>query len=189
MPIPRLSRQRLSGLILITVACLVLSSLPVQAQSGSIVPGRSIGVFHIGDPIETVTEVLGPASPPALLPQAMLSYYWPSRHLGVMVDVVTRKIVALAGSADVDYRTAKGVGIGSGADEVQSAFGRTPGIDNGDGTTVFVYDRVGVAFVVARAVSLRDRVSTIWVFSPGGYHQIFPKPLTAAAPHLSTALR
>lgn len=178
------SRGRLSGLILITVACLALSGLPVQAQSGSVVPGRSIGVFHLGDPLEAVAEVLGPASPPALLPQAMLSYYWPSRHLGVMVDVVTRKIVALTGSSDVEYRTAKGVGVGSGADEVQSAFGRAPRIENSDGTTVFVYNRVGVAFVVARAASLRDRVSTVLVFSPGDYHRIFPKPMTAAARRL-----
>jgi hypothetical protein len=179
-----LSRRRPSVLILITLACLVLSSLPVQAQGGLIVPGRSIGVFRLGDPLETVSEALGPPSPPALLPQAMLSYYWPSRHLGVMVDVVTSKIVALIGSSDVDYRTAKGVGIGSGAEEVQSAFGRRSGIDNGDGTLVLVYDHTGVAFVVTRAVSLHDHVSTILVFGPGEYHRIFPRPMTAAAPRM-----
>ncbi|HLJ60508.1 MAG TPA: hypothetical protein VKZ50_12340 [bacterium] len=179
MPILLLLRRRPLALIPIAAACLLLSGLPVQAQSG-VVPGRSIGAFHLGDSLESVTEVLGPGSPPALLPQAMISYYWPSRHLGVVVDVVTRKIVALVASSEINYRTAKGVGIGSGADEVESAFGRRSGIDNGDGTVVLVYNHVGVAFVVARTVSLHDRVSTIFVFAPGEYHRIFPNPMTAA---------
>ncbi len=159
---------------LIISAGLVLAALPAHAQSNPVVPGRSIGLFHLGDSVEIVSEMLGPPLPPALLPQAVLSYHWPLRHLGALVDVVTRKIVALSGSDDAGYRTAGGLGVGSSPNAIRSAYGRAETVDYGDGAIMLVYDRAGVAFLIDHAAGKGDRVSTVFVFARGTYRDIFP---------------
>ncbi len=131
--------------------------------------------------MDTVSEMLGPPLPPALLPQAMLSYHWPLRHLGALVDVVTRKIVALSGSDDAGYRTAAGLGVGSSPNAIRAAYGYAETVDYGDGAIVLVYDRTGVAFLIDRSAGKGDRVSTVFVFAGGKYRDVFP--VTALAGH------
>lgn len=164
--------RRLAGIgVVLTIGMLATAAF---AQPSAIVPGQSLGEFRLGQDVAPVLDALGPLHSQDDLPgNALTGYYWPLRHLGIIADKPSRKVVALVVSLDDTYRTDKGVAAGTEMDAVRAAYGREDGVEDHPEDQLLIYDRLGVAFVVDRTGPLGSRVSAIFVFAPGHYHDIF----------------
>lgn len=144
------------------------------AQGAPIIPGHSIGGFQLGQDVGNVLNNLGPLHSQDDLPgNALTGYYWPLKRLGAIADKETHKVVALVVSLDDSYATEKGVAAGTEMETVRTAYGPEDTVDNHQDDQTLVYDKIGVAFVVDKSGALGSRVSVIFVFDPGHYHQIF----------------
>lgn len=144
------------------------------AQGGPVVPGESVGDFHLGADVSTIVSALGPLHSEDDLPgDALAGYYWPLKRIGAIADKTSHKIVALAISLDDSYRTSKGVAVGTEMDAVRAAYGvEDETADHQDDETL-IYNKLGVAFVVDKSGALGSHVSVVFVFDSGHYHDIF----------------
>jgi hypothetical protein len=167
--------QRVVGILAIIIAVAVVGTT-TQAQSGGsgIVPGQALGRFQIGQDVAQVITTLGPLHQQDDFPGGNLrGYYWPLRRIAVIVNKDTQKVAALGISYDDGYQTEKGVTAGSQLESIRQAYGQEESIDNHQDDDTFVYDKLGVAFVVDKNGALGGRVSVIFVFTQGRYKDIF----------------
>jgi hypothetical protein len=159
---------------MIALVLVVAMNTVASAQTNGISPGRSIGSFQIGQDLDPIISSLGPLHSEDDLPGGSFrGYYWPLKRVGVIVNTQSKKVVALAISYDEGYQTEKGVMAGSEMDAVRSAYGQEESVDRHQDDDTLVYDKLGVAFVVDKSGALGGRVSVIFVFGQGHYHDIF----------------
>ncbi len=165
--------QRVVGLFALIVAIAVMGT-SAQAQSAGIVPGQALGRFQIGQDVTQIITLLGPLHQQDDFPGGNLrGYYWPLRRIAVIINKQTQKVAAIGISYDDGYQTEKGVAAGSQMEAIRQAYGQEETIDNHADDDTFVYDKLGVAFVVDKNGALGGRVSVIFVFSQGQYKDIF----------------
>jgi hypothetical protein len=103
----------------------------------------------------------------------MTGYYWPLKRIGVIADKDSKRIVALVVSLDDSYKTDRGITIGSDVNTFRTAYGKEERVDQHQDDATYVYDKLGIAFVVDDGGALDQRVSLIYVFAPGQYQAIF----------------
>jgi hypothetical protein len=165
--------NRILGL-LVALVVVVAMSAAASAQATGILPGRGIGSFQLGQDLDPIISSLGPLHSEDDLPGGSFrGYYWPLKRVGVIVNTQSKKVVALAISYDDNYQTEKGVMAGSEMDAVRTAYGQEESVDRHQDDDTLVYDKLGVAFVVDKSGALGGRVSVIFVFGQGHYHDIF----------------
>lgn len=165
--------RRLIGL---SLAPLVVAAIVTMAgaQGTPVIPGESVGNFHLGADLSTVVGVLGPLHSQDDLPgDTLAGYYWPLKRIGVIADKTTHKVVALAISLDDSYQTDKGVAAGTEMDSVRTAYGAEDETAEHQDDETLIYNKLGVAFVVDKSGALGSRVSVIFVFDRGHYHDVF----------------
>jgi|SRR5579864_480920 len=167
--------QRIFGYAMALAMIAVMSAIaPAQAQVQNIVPGKTLGGLSIGQDLNPIIGTLGPLHSEEDLPGGTFrGYYWPLKRIGVIVDVSTMKVAALAVSYDDGYQTEKGVTAGTEMDAVRTAYGMEESVDSHQEDDTLVYNALGVAFVVDKAGALGGRVSVIFVFGQGHYKDIF----------------
>ncbi|HKV45310.1 MAG TPA: hypothetical protein VJT32_11660 [bacterium] len=167
--------QRIFGYVMALTTIAVMSVVaPAQAQPQGIVPGKALGGLSIGQDLDPIIGSLGPLHSEEDLPGgAFRGYYWPLKRIGVIVDIGTKKVAALAVSYDDGYQTEKGVTAGTEMDTVRSAYGKEESVDSHQDDDTLVYNALGVAFVVDKTGALGGRVSVIFVFGQGHYKEIF----------------
>jgi len=144
------------------------------AQGMPVIPGLSIGGLRLGQDAPPIVNTLGPLHSEDDLPgNTLTGYYWPLKRIGVIADKTSHKVVGLVVSLDEMFTTDKGVGAGSEMERVRTAYGPEDSVESHQDDQTLVYDKLGVAFVVDKAGALGSRVSVIFVFGPGHYHEIF----------------
>lgn len=167
-------RRIVNYVVVFAVIALMSTTASAQTPSQGIVPGRSIGLLEIGQDLDPIIGTLGPLHSEDDLPGGSFrGYYWPLKRIGVIVNLGSKKVVALAVSYDDGYQTPKGVTAGTEMDTVRSAYGKEESVDSHQEDDTLVYDNLGVAFVVDKNGALGGRVSVIFVFGEGHYHDIF----------------
>ena len=165
--------RRLSSYVLALVGVVALASAGA-AQGSAVVPGKAVGDYQLGQAIDPMMSLLGPLHSSDDLPAGtMIGYYWPLKRIGVIAEKQSKRIVALVVSLDDTYRTDRGVAIGADVGAFHSAYGKEDALDEHQEDQTFVYDKLGIAFVVDQGGALDQRVSLIYVFPPGQYHSIF----------------
>jgi hypothetical protein len=165
--------QRVVGLVVV-VAVIGTMSTAGAAQSPGIVPGQTLGMFQIGQDLAPIITSLGPLHSEDDLPGGSFrGYYWPLKRIGVIINMQTQKVAALAISYDDTYQTEKGIQAGTEMDAIRSAYGKEESVDSHQDDDTLVYDKLGVAFVVDKNGALGGRVSVIFVFDHGHYKDIF----------------
>lgn len=158
----------------VVLALILGASTAVSAQDSGIAPGQGIGRFQIGQDLSSVLTTLGPLHSEDDLPGGgFRGYYWPLKRIGVIINMQTRKVAALAISYDDSLQTEKGVMAGTEMDAIRSAYGKEESVDSHQEDDTLVYDKLGVAFVVDKSGALGGRVSVIFVFGQGHYKDIF----------------
>lgn len=165
--------QRVIGLVVV-LATIAVMTTAAGAQGSGIVPGQNLGKFQIGQDLAPVVSDLGPLHSEDDLPGGTFrGYYWPLKRIGVIVNLQTKKVAALAISYDDSYQTEKGIMAGTEMDAIRSAYGKEETVDSHQDDDTLVYDKLGVAFVVDKNGALGGRVSVIFVFGQGHYKDIF----------------
>ena len=165
--------RRLSSLVLALIGVAALATAGA-AQAPALVPGKAVGDFQLGQVIDPMVSSLGPLHSSDELPTGtMMGYYWPLKRIGAIAAKDSKKIVALVVSLDDTYRTDHGVGVGSDVDALHGAYGKEDAIAQHQDGSTFIYDKLGIAFVVDTGGPLDQHVSLIYVFSPGQYHSVF----------------
>jgi hypothetical protein len=154
-----------------------------------IVPGKSIGVVNLDQPVAEVVQKLGSPTNDAGFEQRTTLLTWPT-HLQGQVDVGdATKFLGLAMS-DRAYRTDKGIGVGSSQGAVMMAYGMRPTqFDlkdaHGGSVRMLIYSDLGIAFAITSDQAHAELISTqapvgavdsIIIFLPGGAAKIFPIP-------------
>ena len=159
--------------IILTIA-MMGTTAQAQTTTTGIVPGQGLGSFRIGQDLAPIITTLGPLHQQDDFPGGNLrGYYWPLRRIAVIVNKETQKVAAIGVSYDDGYQTEKGVQAGSQLEAIRQAYGQEETIDNHQDDDTFVYDNLGVAFVVDKNGALGGRVSVIFVFTQGQYKDIF----------------
>ena len=167
--------QRGAGILAIILTIAIMGTAAQAQTAGSgILPGQGLGSFRIGQDLGPIISTLGPLHQQDDFPGGNLrGYYWPLRRIAVIVNKDTQKVAALGISYDDGYQTEKGVQAGSQLEAIRQAYGQEETIDNHQDDDTFVYDKLGVAFVVDKNGALGGRVSVIFVFTQGQYKDIF----------------
>src|SRR2546427_386252 len=107
--------QRVVGSAVAAFVVIAALSIPAFAQGSDIVPGQALGRFEIGQDLGAIITMLGPLHSEDDLPGGSFrGYYWPLKRIGVIVNMSTQKVAALAISYDDAYQTEKGVTAGAG---------------------------------------------------------------------------
>jgi hypothetical protein len=118
---------------------------------------------------------LGPLQSSDDLPSGnMTGYYWPLKRIGVIAEKQSKRIVALVVSLDDTYKPDRGGTIGTANNPRPRAYRKADAVDQHQDDETYVYDQLGIAFVVDSGGALDQRISLIYVFPPGLYHSIFP---------------
>jgi hypothetical protein len=165
--------RRLSGYLLALVAIVALATA-AAAQASAVIPGKAIGDYQLGQTLDPMVSMLGPLHSSDDLPSGnMTGYYWPLKRIGVIADKNSKRIVALVLSLDDTYRTDRGVTVGADVGTIRNAYGKEDRLDEHQDDATYVYDKLGIAFVVDNGGTLDQRVSLIYVFPPGQYQAIF----------------
>jgi len=162
--------------ILAVTLTVAMTGIAAQAQTAGtgIMPGQGLGDFRIGQDLAPIINTLGPLHQQDDFPGGNLrGYYWPLRRIAVIVHKDTQKVAALGISYDDGYQTEKGVQAGSQLESIRQAYGQEEAVDNHQDDDTFIYDKLGVAFVVDKNGALGGRVSVIFVFMQGQYKDIF----------------
>jgi hypothetical protein len=167
--------QRCVGVVAIIFAIAIVgNAAQAQTTGPGILPGEGLGSFRIGQDLAPIITALGPLHQQDDFPGGNLrGYYWPLRRIAVIVNRDTQKVAALGISYDDSYQTEKGVQAGSQLEAIRQAYGQEETVDNHQDDDTFVYDKLGVAFVVDKNGALGGRVSVIFVFTQGQYKDIF----------------
>lgn len=156
------------------LALIMATSTVVSAQSPGIVPGQALGRFQLGQDLGPILSTLGPLHSEDDLPGGgFRGYYWPLKRIGIIINLQTRTVAALAISYDDSYQTEKGISAGTEMDAIRTAYGKEESVDSHQDDDTLVYDKLGVAFVVDKNGALGGRVSVIFVFGQGRYKDIF----------------
>ncbi|HEV2438628.1 MAG TPA: hypothetical protein VGX97_01030 [bacterium] len=165
--------RRLTSYVLAVVGIVALATAGA-AQTSAIVPGKAVGDYQLGQALDPLVSTLGPLHSSDDLPSGtMTGYYWPLKRIGVIAQKDSKRIIALVVSLDDTYRTDRGVTIGSDIGAFHSAYGKEDAVDEHQDDQTYVYDKLGIAFVVDTGGALDQRVSLMYVFPPGQYHSIF----------------
>jgi hypothetical protein len=165
--------RRLTSYALALVAVVALATAGA-AQGSAVVPGKGVGDYQLGQALDPLVSSLGPLHSSDDLPSGtMTGYYWPLKRIGVIAQKDSKRVVALVVSLDDTYRTDRGVAIGSDISALRNAYGKEDSIDQHQDDSTYVYNKIGIAFVVDSGGALDQRVSLIYVFAPGQYSSIF----------------
>jgi hypothetical protein len=166
--------RRLTSYVLALVGVAALATAGA-AQTSAVIPGKAVGDYQLGQTLDPMVAALGPLHSSDDLPSGnMTGYYWPLKRIGVIAEKQSKRIVALVVSLDDTYKTDRGVTIGSAITAFQGAYGKADAVDQHQDDETYVYDQLGIAFVVDSGGALDQRISLIYVFPPGQYHSIFP---------------
>ena len=158
----------------LALAAIVAMATAAAAQGSAVVPGRAIGDYQLGQALDPLVATLGPLHSSDDLPSgSMTGYYWPLKRIGLIADKNTKKIVALVVSLDDTFKTERGIAVGSDINAFHSAYGKEDSIDEHQDDSTYVYNKIGIAFVVDNGGALDQRVSLMYVFPPGRYGSIF----------------
>lgn len=161
------------NLLVCTVLVVALSAMPLQAQQTAsvVTPGQSVGGIRIGGTITEAIAVLG-----GLVDKSERGGYsvydWPLRPLLVMAEKDSGKIVLVLVQLSDAYRTADAITAGSNRVAVEKAYGKEFSADENQRSTTLVYDAVGIAFDIGKHGVMQDRVTSIFVFTPGQWKKI-----------------
>src|SRR5438445_47538 len=137
-------------------------------------PCKAIRSLEPGQGPAPIIGALGPLHSEDDLPGGSFrGYYWPLKRIGVIVNMSTQKVAALAISYDDAYQTEKGVTAGTEMDAIRLAYGEEETVDKHQDDETLVYDKLGVAFVIDKNGALGGRVSVIFIFGQGHYRDIF----------------
>lgn len=165
--------RRLTSYALALTAVVAMATA-AAAQGSSVIPGKAIGDYQLGQVLDPLVSTLGPLHSSDDLPSGtMTGYYWPLKRIGIIADKDTKKVVALVVSLDDSYKTDRGIAIGSDIGAFRGAYGKEDSIDEHQDDSTYVYDKLGIAFVVDNGGALDQRVSLMYVFPPGHYSSIF----------------
>ncbi|HEV2283020.1 MAG TPA: hypothetical protein VGX75_11605 [bacterium] len=165
--------RRLTGCVLALVGVLALTTAGA-AQGSAVVPGKGVGDYQLGQALDPLVSSLGPLHSSSDFPSGtMTGYYWPLKRIGAIAQNDSKRIVALVVSLDDTYRTDRGVAIGSEIGAFRSAYGKEDRVDEHQDDSTYVYDKIGIAFVVDNGGALDQRVSLMYIFAPGQYGSIF----------------
>jgi len=165
--------RRLTSYVLAVVGIAVLATAGA-AQTAAVIPGKAVGDYQLGQALDPLVSTLGPLHSSDDLPSGtMTGYYWPLKRIGAIAQKDSKRIIALVVSLDDTYRTDRGVVIGSDIGAFHSAYGKEDAVDEHQDDQTYVYDKLGIAFVVDTSGALDQRVSLMYVFPPGQYHSIF----------------
>lgn len=165
--------RRLTQYALALVGVVALATAG-SAQGSAVIPGKAVGDYQLGQALDPLVSTLGPLHSSDDLPSGtMTGYFWPLKRIGAIAQKDSKRIVALVVSLDDTYRTDRGVTIGSDVDAFHTAYGKEDSIDEHQDDQTYVYNRLGIAFVVDNGGVLDQRVSLMYVFTPGQYSTIF----------------
>jgi hypothetical protein len=165
--------RRVTSWVLALVGVVALATAGA-AQGSAVIPGKAIGDYQLGQTLDPMMSSLGPLHSSDDLPSGnMTGYYWPLKRIGAIAVKDSGRIIALVVSLDDSYKTDSGVGIGSDVDALHSAYGKEDTVAQHQQDTTYVYDRLGIAFVVDEGGALDQRVSLMYIFPPGQYKSIF----------------
>ncbi len=167
--------HRFFAIVAVTLTIAMMgSAAQAQTPGAGIMPGQGLGDFRLGQDLGPIISALGPLHQQDDFPGGNLrGYYWPLRRIAVIINKDTQKVAALGISYDDGYQTEKGVQAGSQLESIRQAYGQEEAIDNHQDDDTFIYDKLGVAFVVDKNGALGGRVSVIFVFTQGQYKDIF----------------
>ena len=166
--------QRVVGYAVAVLVAVAALSTPAFAQGSDIVPGQALGRLEIGQDLNPIIAILGPLHSEDDLPGGTFrGYYWPLKRIGVIVNMTTQKVAALAVSYDDNYQTEKGIAAGTEMDAIRLAYGEEESVDKHQDDETLIYDKLGVAFVIDKSGALGGRVSVIFIFGQGHYRDIF----------------
>lgn len=166
--------RRLTSYVLALIGVVALATAGAAQGSSAVVPGKAVGDYQLGQALDPMVSALGPLHSSDDLPSGnMTGYYWPLKRIGVIAEKQSKRVVALVVSLDDSYRTDRGVAIGSDVVVFQGAYGKADAVDQHQDDETYVYDKLGIAFVVDSGGALDHRVSLIYIFPPGQYHSIF----------------
>lgn len=165
--------RRLSSYVLALVGVVALATVGA-AQGSAVIPGKAVGDYQLGQALDPIMSALGPLHSKDDLPAGtMTGYYWPLKRIGAIAEKDSGKVVALVVSLDDNFKTDRGVGIGADMGSVQQSYGKPDSVAQHEDDQTLVYDKLGIAFVVDQGGPLDQRVSVMYVFSPGQYGSIF----------------
>jgi hypothetical protein len=165
--------RRLPGYVLALIGIVALAT-GAAAQGSAVIPGKSIGDYQLGQTVDPLMSTLGPIHSSDDLPSGnMTGYYWPLKRIGVIADKTSKRIMALVVSLDDTYKTDRGVTVGADINAFRDAYGKEDRVDQHQDDSTYVYDKLGIAFVVDEGGTLDQRVSLIYVFPAGQYQAIF----------------
>ena len=106
--------QRVVGYAVAVLVAVAALGTPAFAQGSDIVPGQALGRLEIGQELNPIIAILGPLHSEDDLPGGTFrGYYWPLKRIGVIVNMTTQKVAALAISYDDNYQTEKGITAGT----------------------------------------------------------------------------
>lgn len=167
--------RRLTSYVL-ALAAVVAMAAAAAAQGSAVIPGKAIGDYQLGQALDGLVTTLGPLHSSDDLPSGtMTGYYWPLKRIGLIAEKNTKLIVALVVSLDDTYQTDRGITVGSDVKTFRAAYGKEDSIDEHQDDSTYVYDKLGIAFVVDNGGALDQRVSLMYVFAPGHYGSIFTR--------------
>ncbi|HKX19062.1 MAG TPA: hypothetical protein VJT33_13700 [bacterium] len=167
--------RRLTSYVL-ALAAVVAMVTAAAAQGSAVIPGKAIGDYQLGQTLDPLVTTLGPLHSSDDLPSGTLTgYYWPLRRIGLIAEKDTKRIVALVVSLDDSYKTDRGITVGADINSLRAAYGKEDSVDEHQDDSTYVYDKIGIAFVVDNGGALDQRVSLMYVFPPGRYGSIFTK--------------
>ena len=138
-----------------------LTILPGVPTAFLIVPGHRVGPIVLGMRVVQVFRYLGPPSNRSGS-EGSGKFSWP--HRGITVRVDSGGHVDTVFVEHPRYRTAQGVGVGSGLEEVLRAFGPTHQAQEDRTTLVLAYPGLGISFALDK--SRGERVQMVVVYRP-----------------------
>lgn len=126
---------------------LMLTALGAWADQ-LIVPGERIGQVKLGMKHSDLSGLLGePDMKPGEPVDGIIEYNYIKKHLLIVdVDVKTRRVTAVATGLIAHYKTAGGIGIGSGVTEIKKGMGRTEPVKIANNALMLKYPEKGIEF-------------------------------------------
>ena len=152
-------------LIWVLLLMLLLAASPAATQvpdDALIVPGLRIGKWSLDMTVDDLVRVNGQGDFSTLSHPAYVAGFtviaWATSPLGALTKD-RKKIEALSMTAG-EFKTEKGIGVGSTRATMIAAYGTSPvAVAVNPTTSVLVYDETGTGFSVEN-----DRVSRVWIF-------------------------
>lgn len=182
----RAVREFAAGLLVgIVVSTTSAASAGTAADPWMIVPGKSVGVLHVGIRIKAVVDAWGPPDKveyrdPSKLLRLVGVYEYDSFKIGI---TVTCGIVDWIRTSNPQYKTAEGIRVGHPIEKAIAIYGKGYVLSaSSDGGGGIVYIDIGISFDTSsrriKAISVFNRDLTLKLvdksaFDPSGCDRSF----------------